>query len=218
MAFSLVKKPTLDDLARRYRTDKSSRGHNFANFYETYFEKIREKPIKILEIGLGRNCVSLRMWKKYFKNGVICGIDHDPKKRRYRFLGLNIFIGDQRDTEFLEKVMMEIGQVDIIVDDGSHNVSDQQISLGALFRYLKSGGYYIIEDLQTSFRPLEFEVLADGSNSTFHMLEEMRTSGTFQSQYLSEEQLDYVRKNIKSCELYSHVSEQLHSTSMIEKL
>lgn len=129
----------MDALARYYGTDKSSKKHNFANFYETYFEKIRHEPVKILEIGLGRCCVPLRMWKKYFRNGTILGIDINPRKRRFRFLGLHIFIGSQRDTDFLEHVMQEIGNVDVIIDDGSHNVSDQRISLGALFPYLKSG-------------------------------------------------------------------------------
>jgi cephalosporin hydroxylase len=169
---------------------------------------------------LGRCCVSLRMWKKYFRNGTIFGIDINPRKRRFRFLGLHIFIGSQRDTDFLEHVMQEIGNVDVIIDDGSHNVSDQQISLGALFPYLKSGGYYVIEDLQTSFWSPDnaFDVLPDESNSTFHILKEMKTAGILKSTYLSEDQLKYLRDNIRSCELYAHINERQHSTSMIQKI
>ena len=36
---------------------------------------------------------------------------------------------------------------DIIIDDGSHNIKDQAITINALFNNLKKGGIYVIEDI-----------------------------------------------------------------------
>jgi cellulose synthase/poly-beta-1,6-N-acetylglucosamine synthase-like glycosyltransferase len=38
----------------------------------------------------------------------------------------------------------------IIIDDGSHHMDDQQISLYYLTKVLKSGGIYVLEDIHTS--------------------------------------------------------------------
>jgi hypothetical protein len=40
---------------------------------------------------------------------------------------------------------------DAIVDDGGHTVEQQQTSLAHLFKLVVPGGWYAIEDLQTSF-------------------------------------------------------------------
>ena len=78
----------------------------------------------------------------------------------------------------------------------------------------------MIEDPQTSFWSPNnaFDVLPDESNSTFRILKEMKTAGVLKSTYLSEDQLEYLRDNIRSCELYAHSNERQHSTSMIQKI
>jgi hypothetical protein len=45
------------------------------------------------------------------------------------------------------------GPFDVIIDDGSHKWADQQDSLGILLPGLVRGGWYIIEDLHTSYWP-----------------------------------------------------------------
>ena len=45
---------------------------------------------------------------------------------------------DKRNVEFF----------DIIIDDGSHNLSDMIISFKFLFKYLRKSGFYIIEDFK----------------------------------------------------------------------
>jgi hypothetical protein len=42
---------------------------------------------------------------------------------------------------------------DVIIDDASHASHHQQIMLSKMFYQLKSGGYYFIEDTQTSYWP-----------------------------------------------------------------
>jgi hypothetical protein len=65
-----------------------------------------------------------------------------------------IYAGDQADEVFLEKFIAETtanGLFDIIVDDGGHSMEQQNISLKHLWRTIKPGGYYFIEDLHTSY-------------------------------------------------------------------
>ena len=61
-----------------------------------------------------------------------------------------IFKGNQEKVDDLEKFLLMYGKdFDIIIDDGGHTMRQQQISLGVLFDAVKSGGYYIMEDLHT---------------------------------------------------------------------
>jgi hypothetical protein len=46
-----------------------------------------------------------------------------------------------------------MGGIDIVIDDGSHLVSDVVSSLNFLFPHLSEGGIYIIEDLHASYWP-----------------------------------------------------------------
>ena len=91
------------------------------------------------------------MWKRYFPLGEIFSIDiYD--KRNLQEKRIRIFQGDQSDSEFLLKLVNEIGFLDIVIDDGSHINSHVIKSFEILFPYVKDGGLYIIEDLETSYR------------------------------------------------------------------
>jgi len=207
--------PSLDTLAVRCRTDKSHEAHNFAAFYDRYFQRLRDQPIRLLEIGVGRGA-SLRMWRKYFRKGTFFAIESQARRYRYRFLGAKIFIGQQQDTAFLKSVMEETGPLDIIIDDGSHHVPDQQITLGFLFPYLKDGGYYVIEDLHTSFWP-DCGGRVDGNPSTYQMLTDFRTSGKFVGEHLSSPSANYLSQHVSECQIHIHDDKAKHMTSLLKK-
>jgi hypothetical protein len=57
------------------------------------------------------------------------------------------------DESFLGKVLEETGPLDIIIDDGSHINRDVLTSFHYLFPGLRTGGFYVIEDLQTAYWP-----------------------------------------------------------------
>ena len=132
--------------------------HWYAQHYERHFAPLRHKRLKVLEIGVGggdnpgRGGASLRMWKHYFPRARICGIDiYD--KRALAEPGITIFQGDQSDPSFLQRVVDEIGGVDIVIDDGSHRNEHVLISFGTLFPLLSKNGLYCVEDMQTSYWP-----------------------------------------------------------------
>lgn len=124
---------------------------HYFEIYNKFFERYREKDIAILEIGVYKGG-SLYMWKNYFgKKAKIVGIDINSQCKQYQSDQISIEIGSQADETFLKNVVRKHGPFDIIVDDGSHNCSDQLQSFRVLFELLKDGGTYLCEDVQTSY-------------------------------------------------------------------
>ena len=122
----------------------------------THLKKFRFNKINLLEIGVGgyKNPLggghSLRMWKKYFPFGRIFSLDIYDKSSLQENR-IKIFKGSQIDKDFLEGVSDYIGEIDIIIDDGSHINEHVIKSFNILFPKLKDGGVYIVEDTQTSY-------------------------------------------------------------------
>jgi glycosyltransferase involved in cell wall biosynthesis len=141
----------LDALAKASGTDKSSLCHNYTRYYDRYFASIRQRPLKLLEIGVEKGR-SIRTWEEFFPNAEIFGIDVDPACRQYGSERTRIFIGDQADERFLRSVAQTAGgSFDIIIDDGGHFMHQQKASFKVLFEYVAPGGIYVIEDLHTSY-------------------------------------------------------------------
>lgn len=147
---------TLDQLAIKYGSDKSSYSHKYTYFYDMFFNPIKDSNLKLLEIGIAQGA-SLRMWKEYFPTSLIYGIDHSPGCKQYEEQRISVFIGDQSNKEFLLQTLKTTGDLDIVIDDGSHVSYHQIASFEVLFPYVKKGGYYVIEDLHTSYLK-EFQI------------------------------------------------------------
>lgn len=140
----------LDECAILYETDKSNKGHFYTQYYEIFFESLRDKEINLLEIGIDKGA-SLRMWADYFENGTIVGLDIDDKSQ-YRTDKIDTAILDQSSKEQLEQFGKEYDQCfDIVIDDGSHESNHQILTFEVLFPYLKQGGLYCCEDLLCDF-------------------------------------------------------------------
>ena len=59
--------------------------------------------------------------------------------------------GSQEDVAVLNALNSKQGYFDVIIDDGGHSMKQQITSLTHLFEKVRSGGIYIIEDLETSY-------------------------------------------------------------------
>ena len=93
------------------------------------------------------------MWRKYFgQQAKIFGIDIDECCKELDGISGSVRIGSQTDAEFLESVVEEMGgEIDIVLDDGSHNMKDIKKTFEIMFERLGEGGIYMIEDLHTSY-------------------------------------------------------------------
>ncbi len=81
----------------------------------------------------------------------IIGIEKNPKAVELRSLGFEIFIADQESKADLRKVFEEIGPIDVFIDDGGHTAKGQIISSLVAAKYVRDGGFIIIEDTHSSF-------------------------------------------------------------------
>ena len=147
--------PPDNELFRIFSADQNvHKWHHYFDIYTRHFEQYRNRPIRMLEIGVFRGG-SLRMWKQYFHpDSTIVGIDIDKSCQAHEIADQNVFvrIGSQADPNFLAEVNGEFGPFDIILDDGSHKTHHQIVSFGALFRSaLKDGGCYMVEDTHTNY-------------------------------------------------------------------
>ncbi|MFI6209903.1 class I SAM-dependent methyltransferase [Streptomyces sp. NPDC051041] len=112
----------------------------------------------MLELGIGGfgdpalGGGSLRMWKRFFPRAVLYGVDLFDKTP-LREQRIHTIQGDLPDAAFLTSLGDELGPFDMVIDDGSHNNTDVITAFWTLFPYVRNGGMYIVEDLQTSYWP-----------------------------------------------------------------
>lgn len=143
----------LQELGKKYGTDKSQ--HSYANktyldVYYPYFKDLKNNKINFLEIGVKDGC-SHRLWKHFFTNSSVYGLDIDPRCKQYEQDRIKIFTGSQSDSSVINDMIKYSGNFDIILDDGSHLNELTIKSFELLFPHLNSGGLYIIEDLGNSY-------------------------------------------------------------------
>ena len=139
---------SLIEIGKKYPSSKNISG--FIQLYEKYFSSLKNSKINILEIGV-EGGDSLRIWREYFTNANICGIDID--KKDFKIDNTEILQGDQSDKNFLKTLIDKYKNFDIIIDDGSHQAKHIIASFKFLFPHLNNNGIYVIEDLQTSYFP-----------------------------------------------------------------
>lgn len=125
--------------------------HHYLPVYDRYFGPWRGRPVRFLEIGVFKGG-SLELWRRYFgPEAIIFGIDINPSCARFDGKAGKVRIGSQADPEFLKGVVDEMGGLDVVLDDGSHQMDHVKASLKALFPHLSLGGTYLIEDLHTAY-------------------------------------------------------------------
>jgi hypothetical protein len=139
---------TLPVIFDKYNSDKNSQFHNYCRQYDRLVSEYRDKPIKLLEIGIFRG-ESLKIWREVFPTATaIVGVDITPETKQYEDISHNIFveIGNATQSIVMRQLHEKYGPFDIIIDDGSHVNRDVIISFESLFPLLNDKGLYIIED------------------------------------------------------------------------
>ena len=154
--------------------------HNYVEIYNELFEHLKDKPIRILEIGMGVkpwNGHSMRIWLEFFPNAEIHIIDNDSRNFDCDFefdkKRVNFYVLDQGNSKDLQDFvnLLSSNYFDIIIDDGSHVADHQILTLSMLFdSLLMNEGIYCIEDIHDrkflSYLPGLFTSVNSG-NATF---------------------------------------------------
>lgn len=135
---------------------------HFIEAYKRHFAGLQ--PKRVLEIGV-QGGGSLKIWRDMFPDAEIVGVDIDEKCKEHEGERIKVIIGDQHDVKFLES----LGDFDIIIDDGGHTMTQQQVSMKWLLPQLREGGVYVIEDLHTSY----WEQFKDIEHSTIEEIKSL---------------------------------------------
>ncbi|HSS66740.1 MAG TPA: class I SAM-dependent methyltransferase [Gammaproteobacteria bacterium] len=216
----------LSRIGTQYGTDKVS--HGFCTFYDRHLRTQRKRIAKVLEIGIFGGS-SLYMWRDYFPNAVIHGMDLgpvnlDPVDR------ITTYVGDQEDRATLQAIIDNAGtDFDLIIDDGGHTMGQQQTSLGYLFPHVRPGGYYVVEDLHTSFMQ-RIDLYEDGKavdyyetgvgkcqSTTYEIIQAISEGSPVGSEYMSEAERRYLADRVQWSEIFDRNGDRQHMTCILKK-
>lgn len=119
--------------------------HQYIEVYEAFFEPIRDSVKNVLEVGINTGN-SHRMWRDYFHNANIYGVD------------ICDFCGGMADEERIDVRFMDaysddaiksFGDMkfDVVIDDGPHTLASQQFFVSEYSRLMSDKGILVIEDI-----------------------------------------------------------------------
>lgn len=122
--------------------------HDYFRIYEREWSKWRDKPIRLMEIGLNRGA-SIKVWLEYFTQAEVYGVDIAVFKNEVGIMSerFHFIQGDQSDTVFWENFKQSYHPFDVIIDDGCHFSGPIHIAFKSLWGFVNPGGYYVVEDL-----------------------------------------------------------------------
>lgn len=137
--------------------------HNYTTFYYSIFKDIRNKNLRIFELGLGTNNINIRSnmgingtpgaslhgWKEFFYNSEIFGADID-NNILFECDKIKTYYCDQTNKDVIKNMWNEPtlkDNFDIIIEDGLHTFNANVCFFENSIHKLKSNGYFIIEDI-----------------------------------------------------------------------
>ncbi len=144
-------------IGQKYDTDKTPlrinvnslrHAHPYTLYYNSIFNHIKNYCLNILEFGILKGS-SLLMWKEYFYNSKIVGLDNNTyyinKMKEQNF---DVSFVDVNDENNISSSLKNLNMMfDIIIEDTTHQIEDQIRVIKNTVEYLKPGGVIIIEDI-----------------------------------------------------------------------
>jgi SAM-dependent methyltransferase len=150
---------------KKYKTDKHTYHKYIQEYYEEAFSKYQDKSTNLLEIGVLKG-ESLKLWRDYFKQGKIVGIDifirekFDSVSNNLRNYDVELDVVDSFEDDlysvntrqsFIDKHSSE--GFDIIIDDGLHTANSQYKTFYNFKSLVNPGGVFVIEDVRDESVP-----------------------------------------------------------------
>ena len=149
---------TLSELVNNSYTDKNTT-HSYLNLYQNLLQRKKETAKHVLEIGIGdfgeKNGGSIKLWKDYFKNATIYGLDILPISRVMDELITNqrvklyTSINAYDETFFTNTFLNKNIKCDVLLDDGPHTLASMVLFIRLYSQIMADDGILIIEDVQS---------------------------------------------------------------------
>jgi hypothetical protein len=173
---------------------------NYFDIYDKLLTKYVGQEITLVEIGI-LDGGSLFMWREFFGKHVrIIGVELNPEAIKWREHGFEIHIGDQSDPSFWGSFFQQVGDIDVLLDDGGHRNDQQIVTVKSSLPHIRDGGIILVEDTQTSF--VKFESFQKFSFVSF-------LKGKIRSLYSRSEEVrvesDLFSKSVHSIEFFTGV-------------
>ena len=153
---SSLEESNLCTLGRKFNTNKSSLnldGHRsgYTSLYNLLFYHLENKNCSVAEIGIEKNA-STKMWRKYFKKARIDCFEIDKRKinlaRKDKLKNVRYHYIDVNDKKIIYSQFKKTRKkYDIIIDDSTHLFDHQINIILSTYKFLKSGGILVIEDI-----------------------------------------------------------------------
>tara|TARA_B100001996_G_scaffold215409_1_gene165559 strand:- start:2271 stop:3119 length:849 start_codon:yes stop_codon:yes gene_type:complete len=199
----------LDTLFIKFNCDKGSfcefnnkkvNTHKYSIFYEKYFSHLKKNKLNILELGSHQG-KGIAGFYFYFPNSKIIGANINPFEMKFKSKRIDELYVDVSSEKILKNFANHIEEnLDIIIDDASHNLRDILIAFSVLFKKLKKGGTYVIEDLDQFH---VFNELNPYSNELTpkEILTCIKNNKNFKSSFIDDEEKKYLFENIEDIKL-----------------
>ena len=140
----------------KFNTDKSpynmiGHRHGYTGIYFLLFNHLKNKNIKIAEIGIENNS-SIKLWRSYFDQAEIHGFEyHKDKINSAKNQNLNNTFYHDIDVSIssnIKNAFLNTGKkFDIIIDDSTHLFSHQINVIMNTKEFLNKEGVLVIEDI-----------------------------------------------------------------------
>ena len=174
--------------------------HGYAKIYETVFTNFKEKKINILELGsfYGNAAAALYF---YFDKANIFSADINPDMFKYKSNRItNFYIDSSSRNSLKNDLISKKNNFDIIIEDASHMLKDQIISLFMLFPLVNPGGYFIVEELD--FPETREDMRVDQTKPDLkQILQNILKNTDFNSIYINDDEKKYFLENFSSIEI-----------------
>jgi len=175
--------------------------HGYSKFYENSFFEFKNDKVNILEIGSFYGNASAAMFF-YFKNASIFGADINPDMFNYTSKRIkNFFVNSGSVSSIKENILDKKIKYTIIVEDASHMLKDQIISLFYLFPILESGGYFVVEELDFPEKREDMRIGQEFPDLK-SILKNILKKQDFNSKYIDQNLKNYFLDNVETIEIF----------------
>ena len=176
------------------KNNKIINAHGYANIYESYFKDIKQKKLNIIELGAFYGNATAALYF-YFKNSFIFSADINPDMFLYKSKRVKNFFANTSSRNSIQENLLDKNiKFDIIIEDASHMLKDQIISLFMLFKTLQTGGLFIIEEIDFPEKREDMRINQNKPDLKT-ILQKVCNNENFSTEYITDEEKKYFLKN-----------------------